>query len=173
LGDFILDPSVGRIETLDLTLQLFFVFCPTTRADAVLSGRRDGTEFRIFDGLLDGSLRGGVAWLLGQVGASNLEAIEQQAGALGVYLAEADALQDMADGDLDGRAVFGVGQGEAVVEWRVEAFTLDRLAPAVVVVAEGLWALRTAQCGRGAAAAVRKDVTAKRADFLGFGDSSF
>jgi len=45
----------------------------------------------------------------GQVEAGDLEAVEEQAGALGVDLVGGDALQDLADGGLDGAAVFGEG----------------------------------------------------------------
>jgi hypothetical protein len=43
----------------------------------------------------------------GEVEASDLEAVEEEAGAAGVDVVGGDALEDFADGGLDGGAVFG------------------------------------------------------------------
>jgi len=42
-----------------------------------------------------------------QVEAGDLEAVEEEAGAAWVDIVGGDALQDLADGGLDGGAVFG------------------------------------------------------------------
>jgi hypothetical protein len=44
---------------------------------------------------------------LGQVEAGDLEAVEEQAGAAGVDVVGGNALEDFADGVLDGGAVLG------------------------------------------------------------------
>jgi hypothetical protein len=65
-----------------------------------------------------------------------LEAVEKKAGAAWVDVVRGDALQNLADGVLDGGAVFG----ERQVEGGAAAATLlrvgDGLARGVVVVAE-------------------------------------
>jgi len=48
----------------------------------------------------------------GEVEAGDLEAVEEEAGAAGVDVVRGDALQDFADGGLDGGAVFGERQVE-------------------------------------------------------------
>jgi hypothetical protein len=87
-----------------------------------LEGLRDGefgfgsedSVFGIEDGVFDGGEglvgreRGGF-W---QVEGGDLETVEEQAGAAGVYSVERDAAEDDADGGLDGGTVFGVGQDE-------------------------------------------------------------
>jgi hypothetical protein len=45
--------------------------------------------------------------LLGEVKASDLEAVEEQAGSFGIEVVAGYALQDDADGCLDGGTVFG------------------------------------------------------------------
>jgi hypothetical protein len=42
-----------------------------------------------------------------QVETGDLEAVEEEAGAPGIDVVGGDALQDFADGGLDGRAIFG------------------------------------------------------------------
>jgi hypothetical protein len=74
----------------------------------------------------------GVAW---EVGAGDLEAVEEETGALGVDLVVGDAEEDLADGELDGGAVFGHGEVEGVAVF-AGARVLDRAAGGVVVVAE-------------------------------------
>jgi len=61
----------------------------------------------------------GVGGGFGQVKAGDLQAVEEQAGAAGVDVVGGDALEDFADGVLDGGAVFGVGD----VEGAAFAFT--------------------------------------------------
>ena len=61
----------------------------------------DGVGDDLFDGfrlLGDG---------FGEVERGDLQAVEEQAGALGVKTAVGDALEDEADGGLDGAAVLG------------------------------------------------------------------
>ena len=65
----------------------------------------DGDLFYGFDGFGFGvALR---VLLSGQVEAGDLEAVEEEAGAAGVDVVGGDALEDLADGGLDGGAVFG------------------------------------------------------------------
>ena len=47
-----------------------------------------------------------------EVDGGDLEAVEQEAGAAGVDLVAGDAAEDLADGELDGGAVFGQGEVE-------------------------------------------------------------
>jgi len=93
---------------------------------------------------------------LGQVEAGDLEAVEEEAGAARVDVVGGDALEDLADGGLDGGAVFGKGQveggGSAAASFRIG----DGFSGGVVVVAE----LFAAQAWAGAAVAVGEDVAA-------------
>ena len=58
-----------------------------------------------FDGFGFGvAMRG---WWFGEVEAGDLEAVEEQAGAAGVDVVGGDALEDFADGVLDGGAILG------------------------------------------------------------------
>ena len=95
-------------------------------------------------------------WGRGQVEAGDLEAVEEEAGALGVDLVAGDAEQDLADGALDGGAVLGQGDVEVGLAATAVAGVLDRAARGVVVVAE----LLVAQAGAAAAVAVGEDVAA-------------
>jgi len=64
----------------------------------------------LFDGFDDGfGLDAGFAR---QVRRGDLECIEKQTGAFRVQIAAGDAEHDLADGDLDGGAVFGEGKLE-------------------------------------------------------------
>ncbi len=59
----------------------------------------------------------------GEVEAGDLEAVEEEAGATGVDVVGGDALEDLADGVLDGGSVFG--EGISKVErrtWRVRGW---------------------------------------------------
>jgi hypothetical protein len=49
----------------------------------------------------------GFALGFGKVEAGDLEAVEEETGAAGVDVVGGDALEDFADGGLNGRAVFG------------------------------------------------------------------
>jgi hypothetical protein len=70
----------------------------------------DGVDGDVFDGGL--GWRGGV--LAGEVEAGDLEAVEHEAGAARVDVIGSDALEDLADGVLDGAAVLGVGEDEGL-----------------------------------------------------------
>ena len=123
----------------------------------VLGGEQavDGVGDDLFDGC------GGFGGGLGEVEGGDLQAVEEQAGALGVEAAVGDALQDEADGGLDGAAVFG----EREVEGGEGVARFDRFGGAggVVVVAEDFGAERRAS----AAAAVVVDVAALIVFWLG------
>ena len=92
----------------------------------------------------------------GEVEAGDLEAVEEQAGTFGIELVAGDALEDLADGGLDGAAVLGQGQVEVGVAGAAFAGVFHGVAGGVVVVAE----LLVAEAGAAAAAAVGEDVAA-------------
>jgi hypothetical protein len=125
-----------------------------------LGGRGDEAVLGVVDDLGDGlgGLIAGVGF--GEVEAGDLEAVEEQAGAAGVDLVGGDAAEDFADGLLDGRAVFGVGEGEAGLAALARGRVLDGAAGVVVVVAEGFGALGAADGGAAAAAAVGEEMAA-------------
>jgi hypothetical protein len=113
----------------------------------------------LFDRLWDGFV--GVLALAGgfgvarEVGAGDLQAVEEETGALGVDLVVGDTEEDLADGELDGGAVFGHGEVEGVAVF-AGARILYRAAGGVVVVAE----VFSAQAWAAAAVAVGEDVAA-------------
>jgi hypothetical protein len=94
--------------------------------------------------------------LFGEVEAGDLESVEEEAGAAGVDVVGGDALQDLADGVLDGGAVFGERELEGGV---AGAWVLRGSSRGVVVVAEVL----AAQAWAAAAVAVGEDVAALEA----------
>jgi hypothetical protein len=53
-----------------------------------------------------------VGWGFGEVEAGDLESVEEEAGAAWIDLVGGDALENFADGLLDGGAVFGERQVE-------------------------------------------------------------
>jgi hypothetical protein len=115
-----------------------------------------GVEDDVFDGV-DGLV-------FGEVHGGDLETVEEEAGAAGVECVGGDALEDFADGVLDGGAVFGDGEGEgpaAAAGFEVD----DGLAVGVVVVAEGL----EAEAGGVATATVGEDVAALQWGGFGHG----
>ena len=99
----------------------------------------------------------------GQVQAGDLQAVEEEAGALGVDLVGGDAAEDFADGELDGGAVFGEREVEVRLAGSAGGWVFYRAARGVVVVAE----LLVAEAWAAAAAAVGEDVAALVA--FGFG----
>ncbi|WP_148103871.1 hypothetical protein [Edaphobacter aggregans] len=99
----------------------------------------------------------------GQVGAGDLQAVEEEAGAAGVDFVAGDAAEDFADGELDGGAVFGHGEVEEGGAGGALAWILDRAAGGVVVVAE----VFSAQAWAAAAVAVGEDVAALVAFWFG------
>ena len=128
----------------------------------------EGAEVGVGDDLLD-ELSGGVGGLDGggarQVQGGDLEAIEQKSGAAGIELVGGEPVEDLADGGLDGGAVFETGDGEVegggLVLALGEVARGDGLAAAggVVVEAEVL----AAEAGAAAAVAVGEDVAALEA----------
>jgi len=67
----------------------------------------------VFGDFFDGGLGFGFGVGFGEVLAGDLEAVEQEAGSFGVEIVGGQALEDFADGVLDGGAVFG--------EWDLKA----------------------------------------------------
>lgn len=102
--------------------------------------------------------------LAGQVGAGDLETVEEQACAPGIDLVVGDAAEDLADGELDGGAVFGDGEVEGVAVL-MGTRVGHRSAGGVVVVAE----VFAAQAWAAAAVAVGEDVAALVTFGLGHG----
>jgi hypothetical protein len=92
----------------------------------------------------------------GEVEAGDLEAVEQQAGAAWVDVVGGDALEDLADGVLDGGSVFRERQVEGGATAPALAWVGDGFAGGVVVVAE----VFATQAWAGVAAAVGEDVAA-------------
>ena len=120
----------------------------------------------LFEGLFgEGACVGGELLMGREVGAGDLESVEEEAGAAGVDVAGGEALEDEADGELDGGAVLGDGDvvgGEAgFAGLRVGGGA----APGVVVVAE----VFVAEGGGAAAASVDEDVAAAAACRFGDG----
>jgi hypothetical protein len=97
---------------------------------------------------------GGYALRFGEVEARDLEAVEEKTGAARVDVVGGDALQDLADGVVDGGAVFGQRQIEGGAAAAALARAGDGWARGVVVVAE----VFSAQAWAGAAVAVGEDV---------------
>jgi hypothetical protein len=71
-----------------------------------------------------------------EVEAGDLEAVEEEAGAPGVDVVGGDALEDLADGGLDGGAVFREGQVEGGAAAAALVWVGDGFSSGVVVVAE-------------------------------------
>ena len=118
-----------------------------------------GVDGDLFDGLdwccgLAVALGGGLSF--GEVEAGDLEAVEQQAGAARIDVVGGDALEDFADGGLDGGTVFRQRQVEGGAAAAALFWVGDGFSRGVVVVAE----LLAAQTGAGAAVAVGEDVAA-------------
>jgi hypothetical protein len=74
----------------------------------------------------------------GEETGGDLEAVEEVAGAPGVDVVAGDALEDLAECELDGGAVFEFREGEGGAAAAAGAGVLDRAAGGVVVVAEVL-----------------------------------
>lgn len=116
-----------------------------------------------FEGLLREGL--GVRWEDGvrrQVGAGDLEAVEEEPGAAGVEVVGGDALENEADGELDGGTVLGDGEVEGGEAGFAGGGVGYGVAGGVVVVAEVL----VAEGGGAAAASVDEDVAAAVAVWL-------
>jgi hypothetical protein len=94
--------------------------------------------------------------LFGEVEAGDLEAVEEEAGAAGVNVVGGDALEDLADGVLDGGTVFGERELEGGAAGAAGVRVLRGSSRGVVVVAE----VFAAEAWAAAAVAVGEDVTA-------------
>jgi len=92
----------------------------------------------------------------GEVEAGDLEAVEEEAGAPWVDLVARDAAENLADGALDGGAVFGQGEVEVGLAGTAGVRSFDGPASGVVVVAEFF----VAEAWAAAAVAVGEDVAA-------------
>jgi hypothetical protein len=94
--------------------------------------------------------------LFGKVEAGDLEAVEEEAGAARVDVVGGDALKDLADGVLDGGAIFGEREFEGGAAGAAGVRVSDGPAGGVVVVAE----VFAAEAWAAAAVAVGEDVAA-------------
>ncbi len=110
----------------------------------------------VVDDLVDHGSWGGFGLLAGQVHAGDLQAVEEQAGAARVDVVGGDALQDLAEGELESGAVVWPGEVEGAETGLASGGVLYRLAVGVVEVAE----LLVAEARAAAAAACSKDVAA-------------
>ncbi len=109
----------------------------------------EGDFFYGFNGL--GCLIG-----FGEVGGGDLEGVEEESGAAGVELVGGDALEEEAEGGLDGGAVLGQGEVEGGVGVGWLGGAGGWASGLVVVEAEGL----VAEGSGAAAVAVGEDVAA-------------
>jgi hypothetical protein len=124
---------------------------------ADLGWRGEYAEFGMSGGLFDEFGLDGLR--LGEVEAGDLEAVEEEAGAAGVDVVGGDALEDLADGVLDGGLVFRKRDLEGGAAAPAGARVLCGFAGGVVVEAE----LFSAEAGAAAAVAVGEDVAALEA----------
>jgi hypothetical protein len=116
-----------------------------------------GVLLNEFEGLLgEGDGVGREDGVRREVGAGDLEAVEEEPGAAGVEVVGGDALEYEADGELDGGAVLGDGEVEGGEAGLAGGRIGDGMAGGVVVVAEVL----VAEGGGAAAASVDEDVAA-------------
>ncbi len=122
------------------------------------AGSEGAVEF-VVDDLFHEGPGGGLLDGAGKVEAGDLEAVEQQAGAAGVEVVGGDALQDLAERELEGGAVFGPGEVEDGEACLARGGVFDGTAGGVVEVAEVL----VAKTGAAAAAAFGEDVAALKA----------
>ena len=107
-------------------------------------------------GVLAGVAVAGGGFGFGEVEAGDLEAVEEQACSARVDLVGGDALEDLADGVLDGGPVFGERQVEGGSAALALGGVRDGFAGGVVVVAE----VFSAEAWAAAAGAVDEDVAA-------------
>ena len=122
----------------------------------VFGGWGVGAEFGVGDDFFDRFGVAGGGFGAGEVGAGDLESVEEEAGASGVDLVAGDAAEDFTDGGLDGDAVFGEGDVEFFGDGVALAEISNGAAGGVVVVAEFF----VAEGRAAAAAAFGEDVTA-------------
>jgi hypothetical protein len=136
-----------------------FGFCGFGDVGAWGEDAEGGIDGDLFYGLGNGACWAGFALGFGEVEAGDLEAIEEEACAAGVDVVGGDALEDFADGGLDGGAVFRERQVESGAAASALFWVGDRAACGVVVVAE----LFVVQAGAAATVAVGEDVAALEA----------
>jgi hypothetical protein len=134
------------------------------RLALVFGGRGQDAVGLVVDELVDGF--GGAGRVdgfdglgFGQGGEGDLEAVEEEAGAFGVDGVAGDAVEDVAEGELDGGAVFEVGEDEGGLVLAAGWEVLDGAAGGVVVVAE----IFMFEGGRAAAEAGGEDMAAAHA----------
>jgi hypothetical protein len=124
---------------------------------ADFGGWSEEAEFGIGGDLFHGLRCGfGGGWLFGKVEAGDLQAVEEEAGAARVDVVGGDALKDLADGVLDGGAIFGEREFEGGAAGAAGVRVSDGPAGGVVVVAE----VFAAEAWAAAAVAVGEDVAA-------------
>jgi hypothetical protein len=125
----------------------------------------DGTVDGVVDDLFDpcGALGFGFFLGAGEVAAGDLQAVEEQTGALGVEVVGGQAAQDAGDGELDGGAVFelsyfegGLSGAAGFLRSSPLGEVFHRAAILVVKIAE----IFLFECGRAAAMACGEDVAA-------------
>jgi hypothetical protein len=110
----------------------------------------------LFDDFGDFEFGVAVGGGFGEVEAGDLEAVEEQAGAAGVDVVGGDALEDFADGLLDGGTVFRQRKVEGGAAASALLRVGDGFSGGVVVVAE----IFSAQAGAAATMAIGEDVAA-------------
>jgi hypothetical protein len=121
---------------------------------ADLGGRGEDAQFGMGGGFFDEFGLGGLGF--GEVETGDLEAVEEKAGAAGVDVVGGDALEDLADGVLDGGTVFWKRDLEGGAAAPTGARVLCGFPGGVVVEAE----VFPAEAGAAAAVAVGEDVAA-------------
>jgi hypothetical protein len=95
----------------------------------------------------------------GQVEAGDLQTVEEESGAAGIDVVGGDALEDLADGVLDGGAIFGERDLKGGAAASAGAWVLRGSSGGVVVVAE----VFSAEAWAAATVAVGEDVAALEA----------
>jgi len=125
----------------------------------VFGGRSECAEVCVLDDVFDGrdGLLSGLRF--GQVEAGDLEAVEQETGAAGIDVIGGDALEDFADGELNGATVFRNGQVKGAAALLAGDRVGNRFAGPVVVIAK----VFVAERWTGAAVPVGEDVAALEA----------
>lgn len=132
-----------------------FAFCDLGDFGAGGEDAEGGVDGDLFHGLgFGGGFGEGLHF--GEIEAGDLEAVEEEAGAAGVDVVGGDALEDFADGGLDGGSVFGERQVEDGAAASALARVGDGLSGGVMVVTEFF----VVQAGAAAAVAVGEDVAA-------------
>jgi hypothetical protein len=120
----------------------------------------DGIDDDLFDKLgFDGSAA--VGQDLWEIEAGDLKAVEEQAGAAWVDVIGGNTAEDLADGLLDGAAVFGMREVEVGAAAAALAWVFDGATRGVVVITKFF----VTETGAATAASVGEDVAALKAFF--------